>query len=273
MLKISRQAYYHWLAEPVPQRDWDDAHAINALRQIHEDDPTLGYRFLTDELGDVGITASENRVWRLCSTAGVFASLLSLLCKWVVPIRASTCRGRSSGKSNSRATRPDEEYRPVMSDTTPATPGPPTTPIPPVTPIPTTPPTGTPSAPATIPPKLPRKAIRRIAALFAVLGIAAAVAFIWILVGHDGDLKAAETISIFLMCPGLVLLGFGVGVHVMETFVPDDEPKPDEITPKANDPKGISEAIATAFKDMNGGKLFMATGLLLMLANAYVAKA
>lgn len=74
VLKLSRQAYYQWLAEPVSQRDWDDAHAINALHDIHEDDPTLGYRFLTDELGDVGISASENRVWRLCSMAGVFAS-------------------------------------------------------------------------------------------------------------------------------------------------------------------------------------------------------
>jgi putative transposase len=74
VLKLSRQAYYQWLVEPVCQRDWDDAHAINVLREIHEDDPTLGYRFLTDELGDVGITASENRVWRLCQAAGVFAS-------------------------------------------------------------------------------------------------------------------------------------------------------------------------------------------------------
>lgn len=74
VLGFSTQGYYRWLAEPVSQRDWDDAHAINALVEIHEDDPTLGYRFLTDELGDVGITASENRVWRLCSIAGVFAS-------------------------------------------------------------------------------------------------------------------------------------------------------------------------------------------------------
>jgi putative transposase len=74
VLKLSRQAYYQWLVEPVCQRDWDDAHAINVLREIHEDDPTLGYRFLTDELGDVGITASENRVWRLCQAAGVFAA-------------------------------------------------------------------------------------------------------------------------------------------------------------------------------------------------------
>jgi putative transposase len=74
VLKLSTQGYYKWLQDPVSQRDWDDAHAIDALRDIHEDDPTLGYRFLTDELADVGITASENRVWRLCSTAGVFAS-------------------------------------------------------------------------------------------------------------------------------------------------------------------------------------------------------
>jgi putative transposase len=74
VLKLSTQGYYKWRQDPVSQRDWDDAHAIDALREIHEDDPTLGYRFLTDELADVGITASENRVWRLCSTAGVFAS-------------------------------------------------------------------------------------------------------------------------------------------------------------------------------------------------------
>jgi len=58
----------------VSQRDWDDAHAIDVLLGIHGDDPTLGYRFLTDELADAGITASENMVWRLCSTRGVFAS-------------------------------------------------------------------------------------------------------------------------------------------------------------------------------------------------------
>ena len=74
VLRISRQDYYQWLNGPVSQCDWDDAHAINALREIHEDDPTLGYRFLTDELADVGITVSENRGWRLCSMAGVFAS-------------------------------------------------------------------------------------------------------------------------------------------------------------------------------------------------------
>jgi putative transposase len=74
VLGLSAQGYYQWLKDPVSQRDWDDAHVINALREIHEDDPTLGYRFLTDELADLGISASENRVWRLASIAGIFAS-------------------------------------------------------------------------------------------------------------------------------------------------------------------------------------------------------
>lgn len=71
---LSTQGYYKWLKDPISQGDWDDAHVIDALLGIHEDDPTLGYRFLTDELADVGISASENGVWRLCLTAGFFAS-------------------------------------------------------------------------------------------------------------------------------------------------------------------------------------------------------
>ncbi len=74
MLKVSTQGYHKWLTDPVSQRDWDDAHAIDVLLDLHAEDPTLGYRFLTDELAEAGITASQNRVWRLCSTAGVFAS-------------------------------------------------------------------------------------------------------------------------------------------------------------------------------------------------------
>jgi len=47
VLGLSTQGYYKWLKDPVSQRDWDDAHTINALHEIHQDDPTLGYRFLT----------------------------------------------------------------------------------------------------------------------------------------------------------------------------------------------------------------------------------
>ena len=74
VLGRSTQGYYKWLNDPVSQRDWDDAHLIDAALDIHADDPGLGYRFITDELADVGITASENRVWRLCSAQGILAS-------------------------------------------------------------------------------------------------------------------------------------------------------------------------------------------------------
>ncbi len=74
VLDLSTQGYYTWLKAPVSHRDWGDAHVIDQLREIHQDDPTLGYRFLADELADAGVVASENRVWRLCSIAGMFAS-------------------------------------------------------------------------------------------------------------------------------------------------------------------------------------------------------
>ena len=73
VLGISRQAYYQWCANPVSQRDWDDAHLINAALDIHADDPADGYRFIADELARQGFTASENRVWRICSMQQIFS--------------------------------------------------------------------------------------------------------------------------------------------------------------------------------------------------------
>jgi putative transposase len=73
VLGLSTQGYYKWCKEPVSQRDWDDAHLINAALDIHGDDPGYGYRFIADELAEQGITASENRVWRLCSVQRIFS--------------------------------------------------------------------------------------------------------------------------------------------------------------------------------------------------------
>jgi putative transposase len=67
VLGFSKQAFYKWARRPVTDRDWDDAHLINAALDIHHDDPVFGYRFVADELHRVGIDASERRVWRLCS--------------------------------------------------------------------------------------------------------------------------------------------------------------------------------------------------------------
>jgi hypothetical protein len=71
VLGFSKQAYYKWRANPVTQRDWDDAHLIHAAREIHHDDPEFGYRFIRDELEDQGIKAGRNRVNRLCTVAAL----------------------------------------------------------------------------------------------------------------------------------------------------------------------------------------------------------
>jgi putative transposase len=67
VLGFSKQAFYKWRTSPVTDRDWADAHLINAAIDIHHDDPEFGYRYITDELAGRGILAGRNRVNRLCS--------------------------------------------------------------------------------------------------------------------------------------------------------------------------------------------------------------
>ena len=68
VLGFSTQAFYKWRKAPLTQRDWDDAHLINAALAIHADDPAFGYRFIADELPAHCIVAGENRVARLPAT-------------------------------------------------------------------------------------------------------------------------------------------------------------------------------------------------------------
>ncbi len=76
VLGFSPQGFYRWKASPICDRDWSDAHLVDAARAVHADDPTFGYRFIADELtAEHGITASENRVQRLCSANGIFSIL------------------------------------------------------------------------------------------------------------------------------------------------------------------------------------------------------
>ena len=67
MLGFSKQAFYQWRVQPVTDRDWDDAHLINAAIDIYSDDPEFGYRFIADELPARGVRAGRNRVSRLCT--------------------------------------------------------------------------------------------------------------------------------------------------------------------------------------------------------------
>ncbi|MEO5316931.1 IS3 family transposase [Pseudarthrobacter sp. AG30] len=73
VLGFSKQGYYRWRASPVTERDWVDAHLVNAALDIHTDDPAFGYRFIADELPEKGIVAGENRVQRLCRDHGIWS--------------------------------------------------------------------------------------------------------------------------------------------------------------------------------------------------------
>jgi len=73
VLGFTTQAFYAWRKSPVSQRDWDNAHLLNAAIDTHADDPGFGYRFIADELPARGISAGENRVARLCSAQRVWS--------------------------------------------------------------------------------------------------------------------------------------------------------------------------------------------------------
>lgn len=73
VLGFSKQGFYRWLAAPVTDREWNDAHLINTAMDIHDADPAFGYRLITDELAGRGFVVSENRVQRLCAQQGLWS--------------------------------------------------------------------------------------------------------------------------------------------------------------------------------------------------------
>ena len=66
VLGFTTQAFYKWRADPVSDRDWTDAHLTDVIRDVHQDDPEFGYRFICDELERAGHVVGEGRVHRLC---------------------------------------------------------------------------------------------------------------------------------------------------------------------------------------------------------------
>jgi transposase InsO family protein len=70
VLNLARQPYYRWLAEPVTEADWVQAHRANALFDAHRDDPEFGYRFLADEAREEGHAMADRTAWRICSENG-----------------------------------------------------------------------------------------------------------------------------------------------------------------------------------------------------------
>ena len=74
VLKLARQPYYRWLANPVTHAELVEAYRANALFDAHGDDPEFGYRFLADEARDAGEVMAERTAWRICSTNGWFSA-------------------------------------------------------------------------------------------------------------------------------------------------------------------------------------------------------
>jgi transposase InsO family protein len=73
VLQIARQPYYRWLEDPITDSEWVQAHLANALFDAHRDDPEFGYRFLADEVRDVGHQLADRTAWRICSDNGWFS--------------------------------------------------------------------------------------------------------------------------------------------------------------------------------------------------------
>jgi transposase InsO family protein len=70
VLKIARQPYYRWLANPITDAELTAAYRANALFDAHRDDPEFGYRFLLDEARVAGEPMAERTAWRICSDLG-----------------------------------------------------------------------------------------------------------------------------------------------------------------------------------------------------------
>jgi putative transposase len=70
VLKLARQPYYRWLANPITDAELTEAYRANALFDAHRDDPEFGYRFLADEARDAGQSMTGRTAWRICSDNG-----------------------------------------------------------------------------------------------------------------------------------------------------------------------------------------------------------
>jgi putative transposase len=73
VLDLARQPYYRWLADPVTDADWREAHRADALFDAHRDDPEFGHRLLADEACEHGQLMADRTAWRICSDNGWFS--------------------------------------------------------------------------------------------------------------------------------------------------------------------------------------------------------
>jgi putative transposase len=70
VLRLSRQPYYRWLANPITASEVVEAYRANALFDAHCDDPEFGHRLLADEARDNGEAMADRTAWRIASENG-----------------------------------------------------------------------------------------------------------------------------------------------------------------------------------------------------------
>jgi hypothetical protein len=105
VLGHSRQAYYAWLAQPISQRELEDAYLTNALIDAHSDDPEFGYRFLADGLELLGHDVGERRVWRLCSQQKLWSTTVRKGRRGSGKTQARRCTTTTSSGTSARSAR------------------------------------------------------------------------------------------------------------------------------------------------------------------------
>jgi putative transposase len=74
VLKLARQPYYRWLAQPVTASELEEAYRANALFDAHRDDPEFGHRLLADEARRAGEPMADRTAWRICAENGWWSS-------------------------------------------------------------------------------------------------------------------------------------------------------------------------------------------------------
>lgn len=67
VLKLARQPYYRWRADPITDAEMVEAYRANALFDAHRDDPEFGYRYLSEEARTAGEPMAERTAWRICT--------------------------------------------------------------------------------------------------------------------------------------------------------------------------------------------------------------
>jgi len=72
ILGIARSSYYKWLNKTIPKTESENIKLAELINDIHEEDPSKGYRRINDDLlRNHGICVSDKRVLRICRAIGI----------------------------------------------------------------------------------------------------------------------------------------------------------------------------------------------------------